>query len=293
MITELDTFNTPTRPPKVIDYGGIGTFGIMDTTEMSTYYTNTANGKGIVESKRKKIVKENAPPALLINSNQKQIAKTARSVSFQDTVEAIAFSASTPVFGLGSSWTVWRCSEFTPNRSCVVGPLELERVDISVCGVLQGQAIVRNLAFQKAVIIRISLDHWRSFVDISATYSHSRASNSIDVFEFEFDLTLSRHCESFEIVFAIKCEMNGTELWDNNCGENYSITAHTSSCPSPRVEHLPLNDRIELPNTATIAATTTATAIAATKPAYVSIYSNYFLPSSLTNPHHHFNWSFS
>ncbi|KAI0321990.1 putative phosphatase regulatory subunit-domain-containing protein [Amylostereum chailletii] len=102
--------------------------------------------------------------------------------------------------------------------------------------VFQGSILVRNIAFQKLVNIRFTLDEWDTVSEVHATYSghalyaangtskQQPESHSWDRFKFSITLPgdpVRLHMR--RIAFAAHYKVDGQgEWWDNNKGANYS-----------------------------------------------------------------------
>lgn len=84
---------------------------------------------------------------------------------------------------------------------------------------LKGSVRVRNLDFNKSVHIRYSLDGWKTFADVQATY----AENSCDGFSDRFTFLLYAHTLSIgqKLELACRFQCKGCQYWDNNRGANY------------------------------------------------------------------------
>ncbi|NWX94085.1 PPR3B phosphatase, partial [Nothoprocta pentlandii] len=87
-----------------------------------------------------------------------------------------------------------------------------------------GTVKVRNLAFEKAVRVRMTFDTWKTFTDYPCHYVR-------DVYEgsawdtFSFDISLPEGIPPHERVeFAVSFECGGRAYWDSNGGANYRIT---------------------------------------------------------------------
>ncbi|XP_011155438.1 glycogen-binding subunit 76A [Solenopsis invicta] len=84
---------------------------------------------------------------------------------------------------------------------------------------LQGTVRVINLDFHKSVHVRYSLNSWRNFSDLQATY----VPNSCDGFSDKFSFIL--YCHTLlvgqRLEFAVRFQCKGAQHWDNNAGANY------------------------------------------------------------------------
>ncbi|XP_067948166.1 protein phosphatase 1 regulatory subunit 3B-like [Watersipora subatra] len=100
--------------------------------------------------------------------------------------------------------------------------VSLESVDVkeeSVTGLVK----VKNLSYEKSVVVRYTEDEWRSYREttcsyVSPVYSQLKA-NVHDTFSFRIQLNSS--CSLFEFCICFRCQ--GCEFWDNNRGKNYQL----------------------------------------------------------------------
>ncbi|XP_076758869.1 glycogen binding subunit 76A isoform X2 [Xylocopa sonorina] len=88
---------------------------------------------------------------------------------------------------------------------------------VTLC--IQGTVRVINLDFHKSVHIRYTLNSWRNFSDLQATY----VPNSCDGFSDKFTFVL--YCHTLPVgqrlEFAVRFHCKGEQYWDNNAGANY------------------------------------------------------------------------
>lgn len=122
----------------------------------------------------------------------------------------------------------------TPARKAQ--PVRLERVWLSTdqkC--LIGSVAVANLAFQKSVTCRFTLDYWKTTSEIAAEYMSEIRSNepgpSHDRFNFTIKLSDLANLESKTLYFAIRYNVNGQEHWDNNNGTNFQVDFRKKMLP--------------------------------------------------------------
>ncbi|KAG5332293.1 GBS76 protein, partial [Acromyrmex heyeri] len=84
---------------------------------------------------------------------------------------------------------------------------------------IQGTVRVINLDFHKSVHVRYTLNSWRNFSDLQATY----VPNSCDGFSDKFSFIL--YCHTLPVgqrlEFAVRFQCKGAQHWDNNAGTNY------------------------------------------------------------------------
>lgn len=115
-------------------------------------------------------------------------------------------------------------------------PLFLENMFVSIDGkYLLGQVAVLNLAYEKSVTIRYSLDKWSTLVEMQAFYIPDSPSvlksHNYDRFMFKIPLDLFVNCypkrfklPSTQVVtseLCIRFVSPGHEIWDNNDQQNY------------------------------------------------------------------------
>ncbi|XP_066471341.1 protein phosphatase 1 regulatory subunit 3B isoform X2 [Tiliqua scincoides] len=88
---------------------------------------------------------------------------------------------------------------------------------------ITGTVKVRNLAFEKAVKIRMTFDTWKTFTDYPCQYVKDTYAGS-DKDTFSFDVSLPERVRPHERVeFAVCYECDGKVYWDSNKGLNYRI----------------------------------------------------------------------
>ncbi|KAJ1943887.1 hypothetical protein FBU59_002768 [Linderina macrospora] len=144
---------------------------------------------------------------------------------------------STPVGATSHSTrpaTVRLTSIRRPTPSFIVfeeSPVVLERVDLAdnkaASAVISGTIKVHNLAYEKSVLVRYSLDEWKTTQEVSAQYLRTLAESSgsrpgVDRFTFSLPLPASAMV-SLPVVVAlcVRYDVGGVQYWDNNKGANY------------------------------------------------------------------------
>ncbi|KAJ3230919.1 hypothetical protein HDU81_004152, partial [Chytriomyces hyalinus] len=105
--------------------------------------------------------------------------------------------------------------------------------------------LIRNIAYSKNVIVRLTTDGWKSFQDLEASFQgvvipNTSSAPGIDRFTASIDLDKlsppvpakfgsvykNGHDYEHEVLqfeFAICGRVNGEEFWDNNCGRNHKL----------------------------------------------------------------------
>ncbi|KAM6942609.1 protein phosphatase 1 regulatory subunit 3E [Xenentodon cancila] len=98
---------------------------------------------------------------------------------------------------------------------------------------LSGFVRVLNLAFEKSVSLRYSLNNWITFMDSLGTYVPNSSDGVTDKFCFKVIMpTYLDHGGTLQ--FAIKYCVGGQEFWDNNNGNNYKVRRHRFKMSPPR-----------------------------------------------------------
>lgn len=104
---------------------------------------------------------------------------------------------------------------------------------------LLGYVAVANLAFQKLIVCRFTLDYWKTTSEVSAEYAHEiRLQDtpiSYDRFSFSIKLADTANLESKTLLLCVRYQVNGQEHWDNNSGANFQIDF--------KKKHLPQNGK--------------------------------------------------
>uniref|UniRef100_W8C3J6 Protein phosphatase 1 regulatory subunit 3C n=2 Tax=Ceratitis capitata TaxID=7213 RepID=W8C3J6_CERCA len=91
--------------------------------------------------------------------------------------------------------------------------------------IVVGTVKVKNVSFEKEVIVRVTWDDWKNQQDIFCTFAraYGPATYAHVVFDtFSFKITLPPSSKRLE--FCICYRANNQEYWDNNDGKNYTIT---------------------------------------------------------------------
>lgn len=120
--------------------------------------------------------------------------------------------------------------------------LENAMVTDTVSYSISGTARVRNLDFHKSVHVRYTLDGWKTFADLQATYFP----NSCDGFSDKFSFVLYAHTVQVgqRLEFAIRFQCKGSQYWDNNRGANYAFQCLP---PADHTSYLPMSVSMPMP----------------------------------------------
>lgn len=96
---------------------------------------------------------------------------------------------------------------------------------------LVGTVKVRNLAYDKEVVVRASADNWKTHEDNYCTYVEQAGAPALILYDtFRFRLTLP--VKSDVIEFCVRYRTDGKEFWDNNEGNNYVVRKRQEVCSS-------------------------------------------------------------
>ena len=106
-------------------------------------------------------------------------------------------------------------------------PVRVERVFLSSDNkTLVGAVAVQNLAFNKQVVARFTLDYWKTTSEVVADYNHDvrrRRDDGCDRFNFTIKLADLANLENKTMFFCIRYSVNGRDFWDNNSNVNYQV----------------------------------------------------------------------
>uniref|UniRef100_A0A8C2TUP7 Protein phosphatase 1 regulatory subunit 3E n=1 Tax=Coturnix japonica TaxID=93934 RepID=A0A8C2TUP7_COTJA len=96
--------------------------------------------------------------------------------------------------------------------------------------VLRGAVRVLNLAYEKAVSVRYTLDRWASCSEVPAAYQPAGTADGItDRFAFHLPLGPAAAGSDAALEFAVRYRVAGAEYWDNNGGSNYRLRSRARS----------------------------------------------------------------
>lgn len=114
----------------------------------------------------------------------------------------------------------------TPQRLSL--PVRVERVFLSADNkTLVGSVAVANLAFNKHVVARFTLDYWKTTSEVVAEYNNDirqpKFADGYDRFNFNIKLADQANLEAKTMFFCVKYTVNGQEYWDNNNATNFQV----------------------------------------------------------------------
>lgn len=91
-----------------------------------------------------------------------------------------------------------------------------------------GTVKVKNVSFEKEVIVRVTWDNWKSQQDIFCTYSEIYGPSSAYVIYDTFSFKITLPPSSKKLEFCICFRANGQEFWDNNDKKNYTLSKRSN-----------------------------------------------------------------
>lgn len=102
-------------------------------------------------------------------------------------------------------------------------------VHVTVCGSVR----VRNLDFHKTVHIRYTMNRWKTYTDLQATYVQGSCDGFSD--RFQFVLYAPAISSGQRLEFAVRFLCKGQQYWDNNSGANYCFDCLALGAVAPVV----------------------------------------------------------
>ncbi|KAL2918104.1 Protein phosphatase 1 regulatory subunit 3B [Polyrhizophydium stewartii] len=123
-------------------------------------------------------------------------------------------------------------------------PVMLEAVAVDPPAMLGGTVLVRNIAYAKAVAVRLTADGWRTHTDVPCSFdgvvSQSTAGFvGVDRFRFELDLAAlspavspavsaaAQQPAAVTLELAVRFDAAGASHWDSNGGRNFVVRVCT------------------------------------------------------------------
>jgi Carbohydrate/starch-binding module (family 21) len=107
-------------------------------------------------------------------------------------------------------------------------PIRVEKVFLSSDNKkLIGTVAVANLAFQKYVVARFTLDYWKTTSEVTAEFNNDvrrkQQNDGHDRFNFNIKLADQANLENKTLFFCVRYNVNGQEHWDSNNGFNFQV----------------------------------------------------------------------
>ncbi|ORY15103.1 putative phosphatase regulatory subunit-domain-containing protein, partial [Clohesyomyces aquaticus] len=107
-------------------------------------------------------------------------------------------------------------------------PVRVERIFLaSDHKTLVGNVAVANIAFQKLVVARFTLDYWKTTSEVVAEFNQDvrkkQTNDGYDRFNFNIKLADQANLASKTLLLCVRYNVNGQEFWDNNGSMNYQV----------------------------------------------------------------------
>ena len=107
-------------------------------------------------------------------------------------------------------------------------PVRVERIFLSADNkTLVGTVAVTNIAFNKTVVTRFTLDYWKTTSEVVAEYNNDvrrkQANDGCDRFNFNIRLADQANLQNKTLFFCVRYTVNGQEFWDNNGSFNFQV----------------------------------------------------------------------
>ena len=86
---------------------------------------------------------------------------------------------------------------------------------------LIGAVAVANIAFEKRVSAKFTIDDWQTVSEVTAEFKQPEG--GYDRFSFIIPLPAPAEAQAMTVIICLRYQVNGQEFWDNNSGKNYFI----------------------------------------------------------------------
>lgn len=103
----------------------------------------------------------------------------------------------------------------------------LENIAFSCCS-MSGTVCVKNIAYEKQVFVRYTIDEWNTFHDKWADYVPFSSDGITE--KFSFRVSIPKDFVGRRIIFAICYRVGSMEYWDNNFNDNYTVEVREEIC---------------------------------------------------------------
>jgi protein phosphatase 1 regulatory subunit 3A/B/C/D/E len=91
---------------------------------------------------------------------------------------------------------------------------------------LAGTIKVKNIAFEKKVVVRYTTDSWESFTDVDGSFVPTSNTSGLRYDTFSFEVHISPKMDiSKKFQFAVVYHVKSHQYWDNNSGDNFEVVS--------------------------------------------------------------------
>jgi len=98
-----------------------------------------------------------------------------------------------------------------------------------------GTVAVQNIAFQKLVVARFTMDYWQTTSEVAAEFTNDvrrkQRDDGCDRFTFKIKLEDQKNLENKTLFFCVRYRVNDQEHWDSNCDMNYQVDFKKKAVP--------------------------------------------------------------
>lgn len=113
-------------------------------------------------------------------------------------------------------------SRYTESSTILGKPNVLRAYDEISQDTFLGGVYVKNLGYSKQVKIKYTTDNWATTKEADASYSMpANSDDSVEAWHFTIDQIAP---SVSQIKYAISYTVNGQTYWDNNYGQNYTVS---------------------------------------------------------------------
>eukprot|EP00079_Xenopus_tropicalis_P015427 XP_004913037.1 PREDICTED: protein phosphatase 1 regulatory subunit 3A [Xenopus tropicalis] len=123
-----------------------------------------------------------------------------------------------------------------PSADDIIGKVQAKKVLLESIDMTPGtssmKGIIRvlNVSYEKQTYVRMSLDDWQTYYDLTAEYIPYSFNGDTDQFAFTITLVPPYQKEGASVQFCICYETPIGTFWDNNDGQNYTLICHKKEC---------------------------------------------------------------
>lgn len=110
---------------------------------------------------------------------------------------------------------------------CLESSRVCDGVHVTICGSVR----VRNLDFHKTVHVRYTMNRWKTYTDLQATYVQGSCDGYSDRFQFVLYAPCISSGQRMELAVRFQCK--GQQFWDNNSGANYCFDCLALGASAP------------------------------------------------------------
>ncbi|CAG4947254.1 unnamed protein product [Parnassius apollo] len=110
---------------------------------------------------------------------------------------------------------------------CLESARVCDGAHVTVCGSVR----VRNLDFHKTVHVRYTMNRWKTYTDLQATYVQGSCDGYSDRFQFVLYAPCISSGQRLELAVRFQCK--GQQFWDSNDGSNYCFDCLALGATAP------------------------------------------------------------